>query len=101
MQNQPQNLIRTNGSAPALPEVQPEVKPDMAAPVADAAPSPAPALHDLITRLRDKWGHRKGWESVFSIPTVEDVPLEQTPLVGGLRALEEHSPVRASTLHQY
>ena len=71
------------------------------APVVPGAGFPAPAPHDWLTRLRDKWGNRLGWSSVFSIPTVDDVPLEQTPLAPGLRAIEAQLPVRASTLHHF
>lgn len=74
-----------NGHGPALPH----------------APVAAPAPHDLLTRLRDKWGNRLGWSSVFSIPTVEDVPLEGTPLAPGLRVIEAALPLRASTLHHF
>lgn len=61
----------------------------------------SPAPHDLLTRLRDKWGNRLGWSSVFSIPTVEDVPLSETALAPGLRVIEEHIPLRAATLHHF
>ena len=78
------------------------------APVQEARPagtpadgSPVPAPHDLLTRLRDKWGNRLGWSSVFSIPTVEDVPLEETALAPGLRVIEAQIPVRAATLHHF
>lgn len=63
------------------------------APVPDAVP------HDLLTRLRDKWGNRLPWGSAFSIPTVDETPLEQTPLAPALRVIEAQLPGRASTLH--
>ncbi len=63
--------------------------------------SPAPAPHDRLTRLRDKWGNRLGWSSVFSIPTVEDVPLEETALAPGMRVITARLPLRASTLHHF
>lgn len=63
--------------------------------------SSTPAPHDLLTRLRDKWGNRLGWSSVFSIPTVEDVPLEETALAPGLRVVEAQMPLRAATLHHF
>ena len=69
--------------------------------VTPGAGSPGPAPHDLLTRLRDKWGNRLGWASVFSIPTVEDVPLAETALAPGLRVLEVQMPLRASTLHHF
>lgn len=81
-----------NGHAPARPEL---------ADAARSVVSSVPAPHDLLTRLRDKWGNRLGWASVFSIPTVEDVPLEQTPLAPGLRAIAANLPVRAATLHHF
>lgn len=60
-----------------------------------------PAPHDLLTRLRDKWGNRLGWSFAFSIPTVDDTPLEQTPLMAGLRVIEAQDPIRAATLHHF
>lgn len=60
-----------------------------------------PAPHDLLTRLRDKWGNRLGWSFSFSIPTVDDTPLEDTPLMAGLRVIEAQDPGRASTLHHF
>ena len=60
-----------------------------------------PAPHDLLTRLRDKWGNRLGWAFAFSIPTVDETPLEQTPLAAGLRVIEAQDPIRAATLHHF
>ena len=66
-----------------------------------ALPEPAPAPHDLLTRLRDKWGNRLGWSSVFSIPTIEDVPLNETALAPAVAIIAEKIPLRAFTLSHY
>jgi len=67
--------------------------------VGASAASPAP--HDLLTRLRDKWGNRRGWSSVFSVPTVEDRPLGETALAPAVRVIEARLPLRAATLHHF
>lgn len=92
------DAIARNGHGPAAPDA-PQALIAAGRPARTELDAPAP--HDLLTRLRDKQGNRLGWSSVFSVPTVEDVPLEQTPLAAGLRAIALDRPVRAAALHHF
>ena len=86
-----------NGYGPARPEAHAPLLSDAGLTSGNVAAAP----HDLLTRLRDKWGNRLGWASVFSIPTIDDVSLEETPLASGLSVITAQSPVRAATLHHF
>jgi hypothetical protein len=60
------------------------------------------AAHDLIQRRRDAHGNRLGSVCHYTIPTVDDVPVEQTPLITAIEKISEQHPILGALLqHAY
>ena len=91
--------------APAIPPFPALAIPPF--PALAIPPFPAPgtdpknAEHDLKTRNRNERGDRLPWTYTYSIPTIEDMPLEKTPLARALGVIEAVMPGRAATLHHF
>lgn len=55
-------------------------------------------IQDLITRNRDQKRNRLGWSYFGSVPTIEDIPLEQTALAKAIAAIETERQLLANSL---
>jgi len=56
---------------------------------------------DPLTRRRDKHGNRLPWYYSHAVPTVEDIPLEQTPYAEAIQHMRQRLPIAAAELHAY
>lgn len=88
-----------NGAVPGAPRPAPYVLPTPE--VVPENAEPGYARHDLKTRNRNERGDRLPWSYTYSVPTIEDVPLEETPLAGALAVIEAVNPGRSATLHHF
>jgi hypothetical protein len=71
-------------------------------PEASPAIAGAHRVADLITRRRDAHGNRHPWFYSHGVPTIEDVPLLQTPLADATAAIKERLPISGAELeHEY
>ena len=57
--------------------------------------------HDLKIRRRDRDGNRLGWFYHFNVPSIEDLPLQQTALGEAVAHIRESLPVRAAELAHF
>lgn len=64
--------------------------------------APAKAVvHDLINRNRDSQGNRLPWFFSYSVPAIQDVPLEETALAEAIAMICEQRPLQGKVLQHF
>jgi hypothetical protein len=104
MNNHYRNGVDNGGNAPVLTGLHADFAPVPASAeptVTPPADTQAHREHDLILRRRDRFGNRLGWFYHFNIPTIEDLPLEQTALGAAVAVVRESLPLRAADLAHF
>lgn len=98
------SLVNRNGhgnGSGANDSSAPQAQPPASLPGSAGAAVGAHREHDLKVRNRDRSGNRLPWSFAFSIPTIEDRPLAETPLAEAVALIKQQMPIRADHLHHF